>query len=80
MFLTVSEVYCMDLYVFGVLYEYKLVCLFLSKMPLYVFVYFLVYVLDEADRSVTLTTPCTLLRIQLFFFMTNTYEHSSPCL
>lgn len=63
MFLTVSEG-ILYLYVFSVLYEYKLVyLLFLSRMPLYAFVYFLVYVLGKADRSVTLTTPCTPLRI-----------------
>lgn len=70
----------MGLYVLAVLYEYELVYPFLSRMPLHVFVYFLVCVLVKAEESVTLPTPCTLLRIQLFFFMTNTYEHSSPCL
>lgn len=53
----------MGLYVLAVLYEYELVYPFLSRMPLHVFVYFLVCVLVKADESVTLPTPCTLLRI-----------------
>ena len=57
MFLTVSEG-ILYLYVFSVLYEYKLVyLLFLSRMPLYAFVYFLVF------HELTFCTEC---------FLTNT--------